>query len=102
MDLKDKKFDYKVIKFPFFPLAKAKIENSTDGFIKILYEPKYKEVLGVHIIAERASEMISQFVLGQVLETTLDEIAQSIHPHPTISETVMEAAHVGLGGSIHM
>jgi dihydrolipoamide dehydrogenase len=94
--------DYKVSKFPFSPMAKAKIEEQTSGFIKILYEPKYKEILGVHIVGESATEIISEFVLGQVLETTIDEIGYSIHPHPTMSETVMEAAHGGMGGAIHL
>jgi len=100
--LKEMKKEYKVAKFPFAPMAKAKIEMATDGFIKILFEPKYKEILGVHILGAKATELIAEFVLGKVLETTLDEIGMAIHPHPTISETVMEAAHVGIGGAIHM
>jgi dihydrolipoamide dehydrogenase len=100
--LKEKKTEYKVAKFPFAPMAKAKIEMATDGFIKILFEPKYREILGVHILGAKATELIAEFVLGKVLETTLDEIGHAIHPHPTISETIMEAAHVGLGGAIHL
>ena len=94
--------DYKIAQFPFAPLARAKIDDATEGFIKILYEPKYREILGVHIVGAKATEMISEFALGKVLETTIDEIAHTIHPHPTISETIMEAAHVALGGAIHL
>lgn len=94
--------EYKIAKFPFSPLAKAKIENETDGFIKILYGTKYKELLGVHIVGGKATELIAEFVLGMNLETTIDEIGHSIHPHPTISETIMEAAHLGSGPAIHL
>lgn len=100
--LKTKNTPYSVAKFPFAPLAKAKIENIQEGFIKILYDPKYKELLGVHIIGAKATELISEFVLGKLLETTVDEIGLAIHPHPTISETIMEAAHIADGGAIHL
>lgn len=100
--LKEQKIDYKVGKFPFAPMAKAKIEGATEGFIKIIYESKYREILGVHIIGGRATELIAEFSLGRTLETTVDEIAHTIHPHPTISETVMEAAHAAMGSAIHM
>lgn len=100
--LKEKGIEYKSGKFPFSPMAKAKIEDATDGFIKILFEPKYREILGVHIVHARATEMIAEFSLGKVLETTVDEIAHTIHPHPTLSETIMEAAHAALGAAVHM
>lgn len=96
------KIDYKVAKFPFAPMAKAKIEDATIGFVKLIYEPKYRELLGVHIVGATATEMIAEFALGKILETTIDEIGLTVHPHPTISETVAEAAHVALGGAIHM
>lgn len=100
--LKEKGLAYKVAKFPFAPLAKAKIEDATEGFIKILYEAQYKELLGVHIVGAKATELIGEFVLGKLLETTVDEIGHAIHPHPTISETIMEAAHAAIGGPIHL
>jgi len=100
--LKAAKVDYKVAQFPFAPMARAKIDDATEGFVKIIYEPKYRELLGVHIIGAKATEMIAEFALGKVLETTVDEIAHTIHPHPTISETIMEAAHVAMGGAIHL
>ena len=94
--------EFKKTQFPFAPLAKAKIDGATDGFIKILTDPVHGELLGVHIVGAKATEMISEFVLGKVLETTLDEIGAAIHPHPTLSETIQEAAHAGLGGAIHL
>jgi dihydrolipoamide dehydrogenase len=100
--LQSKGTAYKVAKFPFAPMAKAKIEDATEGFIKILFEPTFRDILGVHIVGSKATELIGEFVLGKILETTLDEIGHAIHPHPTLSETIMEAAHAGLGGAIHM
>jgi dihydrolipoamide dehydrogenase len=100
--LKELGIAYKSAKFPFAPMAKAKIEGATQGFIKILFEPEHREILGVHIINARATELIAEFALGKVLETTVDEIGHTIHPHPTLSETVMEAAHAAVGGAIHM
>ena len=101
-EAKEKGVDYGTSKFPFSALAKANIEQATVGFVKLIFDKKYKEVLGAHIIGATATEMISEFGLGKVLETTVDEIAHTIHPHPTISETAMEAAHMALGGAIHM
>jgi dihydrolipoamide dehydrogenase len=63
---------------------------------------KAQRGLRVHIIGAKATEMIAEFSLGKILETTVDEIAHTIHPHPTISETIMEAAHVAMGGAIHL
>ncbi|MBP9707676.1 MAG: dihydrolipoyl dehydrogenase [Oligoflexales bacterium] len=100
--LKAAKIDYKVAKFPFAPMAKAKIEDATEGFVKILHDSKFGEILGVHIIGAKATEMIAEFVVGKVLETTVEELAQCIHPHPTISEAAMEAAHAAVGGAIHI
>lgn len=100
--LKAKNIEYKIGKFPFAPMAKAKIENATEGFVKILFDPVYKELLGVHIIGAKATEMIAEFVVGKVLETTVDELGMAIHPHPTVSEAAMEAVHAALGGAIHM
>lgn len=100
--LKSAGVEYKVAKFPFAPMAKAKIEDAAFGFVKILFEPKYREILGVHIIGAIATELIAEFALGKVLETTIDEIGHTVHPHPTISEAVMEAAHSADGQPIHM
>ena len=102
-ELRAQGVEFKTAKFPFAVLAKAKIEGHTEGFIKILFDPRYHELLGVHIINAKATELIAEFVLGKNLETTLDEIAHTIHPHPTISETIMEAAHAGVHGqALHL
>jgi len=100
-ELREKGIDYKVGKFPFLPMDKAKIEDATEGFVKILFDPVYHELLGAHIVGAKATEMIGEFVLGKILETTVDEIARAIHPHPTVSEASMEAAHAALGHAIH-
>lgn len=94
--------DYKVSKFPFAPMAKAKIEGADFGFVKLIFDPKHGEILGAHIIGATATEMIAELSLGKVLETTIDEIGHTIHPHPTLSETIMEAAHGAHGKAIHM
>lgn len=88
-----------------FPLAangKALAEGETEGLIKIVADAKYGEILGVHIIAAQATDLISEAVLALDLEATLEELAMAIHPHPTSSEIVMEAAHVALGQAIHV
>ncbi len=100
--LKKDEIKYQSAKFPFAPMAKAKIEGATQGFIKILFEPEYKEILGVHIVGARATELIAEFSLAKILESTVDDIGHTIHPHPTISETIMEVAHTAMGGAIHM
>lgn len=100
--LKEKGAEYKAAKFPFMPMAKAKIEGISEGFIKILYGAKYGEILGVHIVNPRATEMIAEFSLAMNLESTIDEIGRTIHPHPTLSETIMETAHAAMHGAIHM
>ena len=100
--LKAKNVPYKVGKFPFSAMAKARIDDATEGFVKILTDVKYGEILGVHIVHAKASEMIAEFVLGKNLETTIDEVSHAIHPHPTLSETLMEAAHAAQGHAIHM
>ena len=101
-ELKAEGIEYKSGKFPFAPMAKAQIEGGAEGFIKILFDPKYHELLGVHIVGAKATELIAEFALGKVLESTVDEIAHTIHPHPTVSETAMEAAHAAIGKAIHM
>ena len=83
-------------------MEKAKIDDAAEGFVKILTDKKYGEILGVHIVHAKATELIAEFCLGNNLEMTIDELANTIHPHPTISETIMEAAHAAKGHAIHM
>jgi dihydrolipoamide dehydrogenase len=94
--------DVIVGKFPFSALAKAMILGDTGGFVKFVADKRYDEVLGVHIIGPRATEMIAEAVLGKRLETTVEEVANTIHAHPTLSEAMMEAAHAVYGEAIHI
>jgi dihydrolipoamide dehydrogenase len=88
--------------FPLRANGKALILNETDGMVKIVSDRKYGEILGVHIIGPHATDMIAEAVLGISLEATVKELAHAIHPHPTLSEAVMEAALTLAGGAIHM
>jgi dihydrolipoamide dehydrogenase len=97
-----KAYDIKVGNFPFYANGKALIMNESVGFVKIISELKHGEILGAHIIGPQATSMISELVLAIQMEATHEEVASSIHPHPTLSEAVMEAA-MSLGkGAIHL
>ena len=89
---KEAGYDVKVGKFPFSASGKARILGETDGFIKIVAETKYDEVLGVHLIGPHATELLAEACVGMALETTADELGKIIHAHPTVSESMMEAA----------
>jgi dihydrolipoamide dehydrogenase len=89
---KEMGFDVKVGKFPFSASGKARIIGETDGFIKIVSEKKYDEVLGVHIIGAHATELLAEACVAMSLEATAESIAGTIHAHPTVSESMMEAA----------
>jgi len=94
--------DLEIGKFPFTANAKAKILNDTAGFVKIIADKKSGDVLGVHMVGPTVTELISEAALGKFLETTPWEMAYNIHPHPTLSEAVGEAAHATEGeGPIH-
>jgi dihydrolipoamide dehydrogenase len=101
-DARDRGYDVKVGKFPFSAIGKAMILGETDGFVKIVSESRYDEVLGVHIIGPRATEMIAEACLGLKLETTVEEMAHTVHPHPTLSEAMLEAAHGVYDEAIHI
>lgn len=90
-----------VSSFPLAANGKALAEGDADGFVKLIADPTYGEVIGVHIIGPHATDLISEGVVTMALEGTIEDLAQAIHPHPTISEIVMEAAHVALGHPIH-
>ena len=98
---KEKGYSVRVGNFPFSAIGKAMILGETDGFIKIVSEDKYDEVLGVHIIGPKATELIGEACLGLSMETVAEEIARTVHPHPTLSEAMMEAAHSVYGEAIH-
>ena len=89
-------------KFPFQPNGKALGLADNIGFVKIVSEQKYNEVLGVHMIGPHVTELLAGPTGMIGLETTLEELAHTVHPHPTLSEVVMEAAHVALGEAIHI
>ncbi len=93
--------DYKVGRFPIAANGKSLADGETDGFIKVIADKKYGELLGVHILAANATELISQSVTTMELEGTVFELAHAIHPHPTLSEIVMEAAHAVIDKPIH-
>jgi len=95
-------YDVKVGKFPFSASGKARILGETDGFVKIVSEKKYDEVLGVHIIGPHATELLAEACVAMSLETTADELGRTIHAHPTVSESIMEAAEGVHDLTIHM
>lgn len=99
---KEAGYDIKVGKFPFSASGKASAIGHPEGFVKIIYDAKYGELLGCHIIGVDATEMIAEVVAARVLETTAHEIMDTIHPHPTLSEAVMEATKAAYGKSINI
>lgn len=101
-ELKDKGIDYKVGEFPMSANGKAMTEGYMEGFVKVLAESKYGEVMGVHIVAPHATDMIAEAVSIMRLEGTLEDIGQVVHAHPTVSETVMEAVFKAMGRPIHI
>jgi len=98
---KDKKLDYKVGKFPFSASGRARTAGDTEGFVKIIRDAKYGEVLGAHIIGAHATELIHEVAVARENEFTVEEIELAIHAHPTLSEAVAEAALDSLGRMIH-
>ncbi|MBT6424397.1 MAG: dihydrolipoyl dehydrogenase [Bacteroidetes Order II. Incertae sedis bacterium] len=94
--------EIKVGKFPFTASGKASAMGHNEGFVKVIYDAKYGEFLGCHIIGYDATEMIAEAVTARTLETTAHEIMESIHPHPTLSEAVLEATRAAYGKSINM
>lgn len=101
-EAKEAGYDVKVGKFPFSASAKARILGETDGFVKIVAETKYDEVLGVHIIGPHATDIIGEGTIAMALETTADEMGRTIHAHPTVYEAIMEAAEGVHDLTIHM
>lgn len=99
---KEAGYEVKVGKFPFSASGKAKAGGASDGFVKVIFDAKYGEWLGAHFIGANVTEMIAEVVVARNLETTGHEIIKSIHPHPTMSEAVMEAVADAYGEVIHM
>lgn len=94
---KDAGYELKIGKFPFIASGKATAVSATEGFVKIIYDAKYGELLGCHMIGYNVTELIAEVVTARKLETTAHEILNAIHPHPTISEAVKEATAVAYG-----
>ena len=99
---KEKGYELKVGKFPFSASGKAKAAGTPDGFVKVIFDAKYGEWLGCHMIGAGVTDMIAEAVVARKLETTGHEILKSIHPHPTMSEAVMEAVADAYGEVIHL
>ena len=99
---KEAGYEIKVGKFPFTASGKAKAAGVPDGFVKVIFDAKYGELLGAHMIGANVTEMIAELVTARKLETTGHEILKAVHPHPTMSEAVMEATAAAYGEVIHM
>jgi dihydrolipoamide dehydrogenase len=95
-------YDIKVGKFPFTASGKASAAGAKDGFVKLIFDAAYGELLGAHMIGANVTEMIAEIVVARKLETTAHEIIKSVHPHPTMSEAIMEAAAAAYGEVIHL
>jgi dihydrolipoamide dehydrogenase len=98
----EKGYELKIGKFPFSASGKAKAAGTPDGFVKVIFDAKYGEWLGCHMIGAGVTDMIAEAVLGRKLETTGHEVLKTIHPHPTMSEAVMEAVADAYGEVIHL
>jgi dihydrolipoamide dehydrogenase len=99
---KEKGLDIKIGKFPFSASGKASAAGAKDGFVKLIFDAKYGELLGAHMIGANVTEMIAECVSIRKLETTGHEIIKTVHPHPTMSEAIMEAAAAAYGEVIHL
>ena len=99
---KEKGYDIKVGKFPFSASGKASASGAKDGFVKVIFDAKYGEWLGCHMIGAGVTDMIAEAVLGRKLETTGHEVLKAVHPHPTMSEAVMEAVADAYDEVIHL
>lgn len=99
---KDAGYEIKIGKFPFSASGKASAAGDKNGFVKVIYDAKYGELLGAHLIGQNVTEMIAEIVAARNLETTGHEMLKTIHPHPTMSEAIMEATAAAYGEVIHL
>jgi dihydrolipoamide dehydrogenase len=100
-EAKQRGFDVRVGSFPFGVLGRAKMAGETDGFVKIVSDKKYDEVLGVHMIGARSTELVAEATVALRLESTVEELIRTVHAHPTMAEAIGEAAHATHGAAIH-
>jgi dihydrolipoamide dehydrogenase len=101
-EAKARGYDVRIGSFPFGVLGRAKMAGETEGFVKIVADKKYDEVLGIHMIGLRSTELVAEATLALRLESTVDELIRTIHAHPTMAEAVGEAAHATHGAAIHI
>jgi dihydrolipoyl dehydrogenase len=99
---KEQGYDIEVGKFPWAGIGRAVAAGHAQGFIKVIRDKKYSEILGAHIVGPHATELIAEFVVGRHLESTVEEMEKAMHPHPTLSEGVAEGALAALGRPIHV
>ena len=99
---KEAGYDLKIGKFPFTASGKASASGSKEGFVKLIFDAAYGELLGAHMIGPEVTELLPELTLAQMMEITPAEIARNVHPHPTLSEALMEAAHSAEGHSINI
>jgi len=98
----EKGYEVKVGKFPFIANGKALGLNEREGFVKIIADAKYGEILGAHLVGPEVTELLPELALAHTWELTTEEIARTVHAHPTLSEVLMEAAHAVEGQAIHI
>ena len=99
---REKGLDIEVGSFPWSANGRARTAGESEGFVKIIRDKKYSEIVGAHIVGPSASELIAEFVLGRHLESTVEEMEKAMHPHPTLSEAIAEAALAAVGRVIHI
>jgi dihydrolipoamide dehydrogenase len=95
-------YEVKIGKFPYSASGKASAAGSKDGFVKVIFDAKYGEWLGAHLIGDNVTELIAEVVVARKLETTGEEIIKAVHPHPTMSEAIMEAVAAAYDEVIHL
>jgi dihydrolipoamide dehydrogenase len=98
---REKGLDVEIGTFPWSANGRARTAGESEGFVKIVRDKKYSEIVGAHIVGPHASELIAEFVLGRHLESTVEEMEKAMHPHPTLSEAIAEAALAAVGRVIH-
>jgi dihydrolipoamide dehydrogenase len=101
-EARERGYEVRVGTFPFGVLGRAKMAGEQEGFVKIVAEKKYDEVLGVHMIGLRATELVAEATMALRLESTVEELIRTVHAHPTMAEAVGEAAHAVHGSAIHV
>src|SRR5690348_4568969 len=99
--VKEKKIEYKVGKFPFSANGRARTSGETEGFVKIIRDAKYGEILGAHIVGAHATEMIHELAVARENEFTVEEVDLTVHAHPTLSEAIAEAVMDSMGRMVH-